>query len=137
VTLFLILHHDKHDHIKLFTGISHLHFTETPLPYLKSEYIKIPLRLQQFSGGTSELSHKNANEVEHIRRKATFPYYFGRPPSWPSSWTSSGRRLKLGDTHPRTLESWHNLIELYEAWDKPEKAEKWRVKLPQTENVSK
>ncbi len=24
-----------------------------------------------------------------------------------------GCRLKLGDTHPHTLESWHNLIELY------------------------
>ena len=27
-----------------------------------------------------------------------------------------GRRLKLGDTHPHTLESWNNLIELYEAY---------------------
>ena len=26
-----------------------------------------------------------------------------------------GRHLKLGDTHPHTLESWHNLIDLYEA----------------------
>jgi hypothetical protein len=26
-----------------------------------------------------------------------------------------GRRLKLGDEHPHTLESWHNLVELYEA----------------------
>jgi len=43
--------------------------------------------------------------------------------------------LKLGDTHPHTLESWHNLIELYEAWDKPEKAEEWRAKLPKTETV--
>jgi hypothetical protein len=41
--------------------------------------------------------------------------------------------LKLGDTHPRTLESWNNLIELYEAWNKPEKAEKWRAKLLNTE----
>jgi len=48
-----------------------------------------------------------------------------------------GRRLKLGDTHPHTLESWSYLIELYEARDKPEDAEKWRAKLPQTENMSK
>ena len=27
------------------------------------------------------------------------------------------------------------VIELYEAWDKPEKAEKWRAKLLQTEAV--
>ncbi|MHC4582889.1 MAG: tetratricopeptide repeat protein [Planctomycetota bacterium] len=46
-----------------------------------------------------------------------------------------GRRLKLGDTHPHTLESWNNLIDLYEAWDKPEKAEEWRAKLPQTMTV--
>jgi len=44
-----------------------------------------------------------------------------------------GRRLKLGDTHPHTLESWNNLIDLYEAWNKPEKAEEWREKLPETE----
>ncbi len=46
-----------------------------------------------------------------------------------------GRRLKLGDTHPHTLESWHNLIDLYEAWVKTEKTEEWRAKLPQTEAV--
>jgi len=46
-----------------------------------------------------------------------------------------GRRLKLGGTHPHTLESWRNLIELYEAWDKPEKTEEWRAKLPQTKTV--
>jgi len=34
-----------------------------------------------------------------------------------------GRRLKLGDTHPHTLESWNNLIELYKSWNKPEKAQ--------------
>jgi len=43
--------------------------------------------------------------------------------------------LKLGDTHPHTLESWHNLIELYEAWGKPEEAEEWRAKLQLTEAV--
>ncbi len=46
-----------------------------------------------------------------------------------------GQLLKLGDTHPHTLESWHNLIELYEAWNKPEKAKVWRAKLPQKETV--
>jgi len=33
------------------------------------------------------------------------------------------------------LDSWHNLIELYEAWDKPEPADQWWEKLPQTEAV--
>jgi hypothetical protein len=47
----------------------------------------------------------------------------------------NGRRLKLGDTHPRTRESLNNLIELYDAWDKSEKAEEWRAKLPQKEAV--
>jgi hypothetical protein len=45
------------------------------------------------------------------------------------------KRLKLGDTHPHTLQSWNNLIELYEAWNKPEKANQWRAKLPQTAAV--
>ena len=40
------------------------------------------------------------------------------------------RRLKLGDTHPHTLESWHTLINLYEDWKKPEKAEQWKAILP-------
>ena len=47
-----------------------------------------------------------------------------------------GRRLKLGDTHPHTKESLNNLIELYEAWNKPKEAEEWRAKLPQTEAVT-
>ena len=42
-----------------------------------------------------------------------------------------GRRLKLGDTHPHTLDSLNSLIALYEAWNEPEEAEKWRSKLPQ------
>jgi len=33
------------------------------------------------------------------------------------------------------LKSWHNLIDLYEAWGKLEKAEEWRAKLPQKEIV--
>jgi len=36
-----------------------------------------------------------------------------------------GRRLKLGDKHTHTVESLNNLIDLYEAWDKPEQAEEW------------
>jgi hypothetical protein len=46
---------------------------------------------------------------------------------------AEGRLLKLGDTHPHTLESMNNLIDLYETWDKPEEAKEWRAKLPQTE----
>jgi hypothetical protein len=30
-----------------------------------------------------------------------------------------------------------DLIDLYKAWEKPEKAEQWRAKLPQTENIRK
>jgi hypothetical protein len=40
---------------------------------------------------------------------------------------------KLGDGHPYTLESLHNLIKLSEASGKPEKAKEWRAKFPQTE----
>ena len=48
-----------------------------------------------------------------------------------------GRWLKLGEEHPHTLESWNKLIELYEAWGKPEKAEEWRAKLPRQEGEEK
>ena len=47
-----------------------------------------------------------------------------------------GRRITLGDAHPDTLESWQNLIDLYEAWNKPDEAERWRSRRPQTEAVS-
>ena len=49
----------------------------------------------------------------------------------------AGRRLKLGGTHPHTIESMNNLIDLYEIWNKPKKAEKWRVKLAQMEEFNK
>ncbi|TFG70367.1 MAG: tetratricopeptide repeat protein [Anaerolineales bacterium] len=47
------------------------------------------------------------------------------------------QRLKLGDKHPYTLESLNNIIELYEARNKPEEVKKWRAKLPQMEVVDK
>jgi hypothetical protein len=50
--------------------------------------------------------------------------------------TLEGRRLKLGDTHPNTLESMNNLIKLYETWNKPEETEKWRAKMSKTEAVT-
>jgi len=40
-------------------------------------------------------------------------------------------------TPTHTLKSLNNLIELYEAWGKPEKANEWRAKLPQAENIRK
>jgi hypothetical protein len=45
-----------------------------------------------------------------------------------------GRRLKLSDEHPDTVESWNNLIGLYETWGKPEKANEWRAQLPQRDD---
>ena len=44
------------------------------------------------------------------------------------------RRLMYGDTHPNTIESWNNLIALYKAWNKPEKANEWREKRAQIED---
>ncbi|MFC1637302.1 tetratricopeptide repeat protein [Planctomycetota bacterium] len=46
-----------------------------------------------------------------------------------------GRKIKLGNTHPHTEESFNNFIELYEVWNKPEKVEEWRAKLPQRKAV--
>jgi len=45
-----------------------------------------------------------------------------------------GRR-KLGKKHPDTLQSLNKLIELYEAWGKPEKVDECRAKLPPTKAV--
>jgi hypothetical protein len=47
--------------------------------------------------------------------------------------TVKGRRLKLGDIHPHTLQSLNIFIDLYEIPNKPEEAEEWRVRLSQTE----
>jgi non-specific serine/threonine protein kinase/serine/threonine-protein kinase len=44
-------------------------------------------------------------------------------------------RRKFGSNHEITNTSVNNLILLYKAWNKPEKAEQWRTKLPQTEAV--
>jgi len=45
------------------------------------------------------------------------------------------RRRVLGEGHPDTLESVNNLVELYEAWGKPEQADKWRAKLPRKKDA--
>ena len=37
---------------------------------------------------------------------------------------------QFGPQHPHTIESLNVLIGLYEAWNKPEKADQWRAKLP-------
>jgi hypothetical protein len=41
----------------------------------------------------------------------------------------------LGPLDQITIESIGKILELYEAWGKPEKAEEWRAKLPQTKTV--
>ena len=44
-----------------------------------------------------------------------------------------GRRLKLGDKHPHTLESLNNLTELYEAWGRPERIENSELRMSNSE----
>jgi len=46
-----------------------------------------------------------------------------------------GRIQKLGKQHPDAIESMKDIIELYEAWNQPEKANEWRDKLLQMKNV--
>ena len=48
-------------------------------------------------------------------------------------YTVEGRCIKVGDAHPYTLEARDHLINLYEDWDKSEKANEWRAKTAQTE----
>jgi len=47
---------------------------------------------------------------------------------------AEGGRLKLGDTHPHTLESLNTHIDLFETWNKTEKANEWRAKLLRIED---
>ncbi|MHC4227507.1 MAG: tetratricopeptide repeat protein [Planctomycetota bacterium] len=47
---------------------------------------------------------------------------------------AEGRSLKLGKSHPHAQESIRNLIGLYEAWNKPDKANEWRAILKQIED---
>ncbi len=44
-----------------------------------------------------------------------------------------GMRTKLGDKHPHTVQAWHDLIDLYDDSERPDQADQWRAKLPQTE----
>jgi hypothetical protein len=48
-----------------------------------------------------------------------------------------GRASNRRYVHPLTSKSWHVLIALYEAWGRPEKAQEWRSKLPEAENIRK
>ncbi len=41
-----------------------------------------------------------------------------------------GRQRMLIEAHPDTMAAMNELIKLYEAWGKPQKAEEWRSKLP-------
>jgi tetratricopeptide (TPR) repeat protein len=46
--------------------------------------------------------------------------------------------IVASDPHdPKTVKVMQLLIQLYESWDKPEKAEEWRIKLPQKEATGK
>jgi tetratricopeptide (TPR) repeat protein len=47
------------------------------------------------------------------------------------------RILRLGETHQETQKAIKAIIRLYEAWNKPEKVEEWRAKLPQREDAEK
>ena len=37
---------------------------------------------------------------------------------------------EFGEEHPRTAAITRRLVDLYEAWDKPDRAELWRARLP-------
>jgi hypothetical protein len=47
--------------------------------------------------------------------------------------TFHGREAKLGPEHPYTVESLKQLVTLYESWNKPDEAAKWRAELPRKE----
>ena len=43
-----------------------------------------------------------------------------------------GRETKLGPEHPHTVESLKQLVTLYESWNKPDEAARWRANLVPT-----
>lgn len=43
------------------------------------------------------------------------------------------REKRFGPKHTHTIDQVRQLLSLYEAWEKPIEAEKWRTKLPKTE----
>jgi len=45
------------------------------------------------------------------------------------------REKRLGPKHTHAIDQVRQLVSLYEAWNKPEKAKEWRAKLPQTRTV--
>jgi hypothetical protein len=47
-----------------------------------------------------------------------------------------GRETKLGPEHPDTVDSLRELVRLYESWDKPDEAAKYRAMLPAQENAA-
>jgi len=49
----------------------------------------------------------------------------------------NGREANLRSEHPRTIDSLRELVRLYESWNKPDEAERWRARLPQTEAMEK
>jgi len=48
-------------------------------------------------------------------------------------WAYQRRENLFGTEHPHTIDMLNQVVSLYEAWDKPEKADQWRAKLPRTE----
>jgi tetratricopeptide (TPR) repeat protein len=51
-------------------------------------------------------------------------------------WAYQRRENLFGTEHPHTIDMLKQLLRLYEAWGKPEKAEEWRAKLPRTEAMN-
>jgi len=47
-----------------------------------------------------------------------------------------GRETKLGPEHRHTIESLNELVTLYESWNKPDEAAKWRARLPRRDNAA-
>ncbi|MFC1795280.1 tetratricopeptide repeat protein [Planctomycetota bacterium] len=45
-------------------------------------------------------------------------------------WAYQRRENLFGTEHPYTIDMLEQLLKLYEAWNKPEKADQWRTKLP-------
>ena len=109
---------------------------------------RFSLNFNKIPSGSTCLLHKSAKKAQYLDREPLLSCYSGTPRLllYTKERTCYDKaelflfqviessRLILGGIHLHTNESFSNLIELYEAWGKPEESKKWRAKLTQMED---
>ena len=77
------------------------------------------------------------NEELYFLNFSTFPSIFSTCSKIIKKLISLAHLVDFQFIYPYIWQSWNNLINLYEALNKPEEAEKWQAKLAQIEDFKK